>query len=331
MNLPDDTHRAAVGVTGASGFVGRRLLMRIAAEGRPAVALSRRGSGVPGVRDVVLRDYGDAALESALRGVDAVIHLAARAHVEATGNDDAALFRAANVESTLAVARACLKAGVRRLVLVSSIGVNGNRTHGRPFTEADTPQPAEPYAVSKWQAERELARLLEGVALEYVIVRPPLVYGSGCPGNFGRLVRLVARAPWVPLGALRSPRSFIHVDNLVDALLRAASHPGLDRNTYLLSDARDVSVGEVVRCLAAELRPGRRAVLDVPPWLLAALARLAGRSQAYEKLAAPLQVDASAFSRATGWRPPVDPVEGLHETARQSGPAPGCRDRRPDR
>jgi UDP-4-keto-D-FucNAc 4-reductase len=201
------------------------------------------------------------------------------------------------------------------MVFVSSIGVNGSHTSCRPFTEADTPRPVEPYGHSKWEAEQELARLLSGSAMEYVIVRPPLVYGSGCPGNFGRLVRLVARAPVVPLGSLNAPRSFIHVDNLVDALLCAAVHPGLNGKIFLLADGRDVSVGEVVRRLAEALGRGRHTVLNVPPWLLSTAAKLTGRTAAYAKLASALQVDASAFSRATGWRAPVDPTEGLHETA----------------
>jgi len=305
-------------VTGASGFVGRRLLERLAAEGRPTVALSRRGTGLSNVRDVVVRDYADTeALAEALQGVDSVVHLAARAHLDSQGAGDSALFRSANVDCTLSVARACLAAGVRRLVLVSSIGVNGSRSTDHPFTELDRPGPAEPYAVSKLEAETELATLLRGTGVEYVILRPPLVYGPGCPGNFGRLVRLVARAPIVPLGALTAPRSFIYVDNLVDALLVADRQTGLGGMTFLLADGRDVSVGEVVRRLAAELRPNRSPVVDIPVWLLRALARLVGRSADFDKLAAPLQIDARAFSLATGWHAPYDPTEGLRETARQ--------------
>ena len=314
-------------MTGASGFVGRRLLARLLADGQPAVALSRCGTGLVGVREVVVADYADTArLASSLEGVELLVHLAARAHLESAGEDDEALFHAANVDVTLAVARACIVAGVKRFVLVSSIGVNGHRTTGRPFTADDVPCPAEPYATSKWEAERALASLLRGTALEYVILRPPLVYGPGCPGNFGRLVRLVARAPVIPLGALSALRSFIYVDNLVDALLVAGRHPGIQPGPFLLADGRDISVGEVVRQLAAELRPGSSAVRNVPPWLLAGLARCAGRAQAYAKLASPLQVDASAFSRATGWRAPFDPGDGLRETARHyaaPGPASG--------
>ena len=311
---PDgSTSKGTVAVTGASGFIGQRVLARLLRDGQPAMALSRRGVVLPGVRNEVVTDYGDiSALARALEGVDSLIHLAARAHAADGGKGDADLFKEANVQTARSVARASVAAGVRRIVLVSSIGVNGHA-----FSGDDVPKPAEHYAVSKLEAERALALVVQGTPTDYVIVRPPLVYGPGCPGNFGRLVRLVARAPLVPLGALDEPRSFIYVENLVDALLLATRHAGVSRGTYVLSDGRDVTVGEVVRRLAAVLRPSQNVVRDVPPWLLAVVARIAGQSGAYSKLAAPLQLDARQFSRATGWHAPFDPVVGLEETARQ--------------
>ncbi len=308
---------AEIAVTGASGFIGRRLVRHLIGRGETPVALSRHPVDVGTARQVLVDDYSDvASLTRQLNGVDALVHLAARAHQDSAGAADAALFHAANVETTLDVARACIAAGVRRFVLVSSIGVNGNRsTH--PFTERDQPAPAEPYAVSKWEAERALSDLVAGSTTDCVIVRPPLGYGPGCPGNFGRLVRWAATARILPLGALHAPRTFVHVDNLVDALTVAARHPGIGRSTFLVADDRDVSVGEVVRLLAEELQPGRRVVIDVPQGLLALAATLAGRRATFEKLAATLQVDASAFMRATGWRPSVSPEQGLRETARQ--------------
>jgi UDP-4-keto-D-FucNAc 4-reductase len=311
-------NRRPMAVTGASGFVGQRLLSRLQQDGYPTIALSRRGTGVANARDVVVTDYNNiSGLTRSLKGVDVLIHLGARAHQRSEGRSDAELFRQANVVTTLSVAHACIAAGVRRFILVSSIGVNGDSTRGRPFSVDDTPHPVEPYAASKWEAERELSALLRGHAVEYVVLRPPLVYGPGCPGNFGSLVRFVASAPFVPLGALRAPRSFMYVDNLVDALLVAACHPDVSGRTFLLADGRDVSVGEVVRDLSGVLRPSRSVIREVPPWLLSLVARLIGQHQSYAKLAAPLQVDAGEFFRVTGWRAPFDPSDGLRETARQ--------------
>lgn len=325
-----DARQPLVAVTGASGFVGRHLLRHLQRTGQPALAVSRRGcGGLTGVRDIALTSYANGAtLARTFEGVDTVVHLAARAHQDGGGDDSGRLFHEANVETTLHVADAAVRAGVRRVVLVSSIGVNGTRTHGQAFTDADSPRPTELYAISKWKAEQALSGRLAGSATGFVILRPPLVYGPGCPGNFGRLVSMIARWPLVPLGGLHAPRTFIGAENLVDAILLAARHPAVNGHTHLVADGRDLSVAEVVTVLASVLHPGRQVLVTLPAGLLAALARLAGRADTWEKLAAPLQVDAGGFRGATGWVPPVDPIEGLLETARQFA---GPRYRRPAR
>lgn len=306
-----------VAVTGASGFVGRHLIKSLVRDGHAVAALSRQTTTIPGATAWPIPDYGDlGSLAKAFDGVDTVFHLAARAHQHDAG-DAASRYREANVDVTMNVVRACLERGVRRLVFASSIGVHGNLTEGRPFTERDRPAPVDAYAVSKLDAERAVTEGLRTGPTDHVILRPPLVYGAGCPGNFRSLLRLAASAPIVPLGALRAPRSFIYIDNLVDAMLLAARHPGASRRVFVVADKRDTSVGEIMRTVTAELGRSSHVVLNVAPALLALIARVTGQSSTYAKLAAPLQVDATEFSRVTGWTPPVDTLDGLRRTARQ--------------
>lgn len=286
------------------------------AAGERPVAISRQSLEIAGIRKVVVTDYARTTeLTSHLFGVEAMVHLAGRAHQESNSIQAEVQFRAANVDTTLDVARACIAAGVKRFVFVSSIGVNGSRSE-RPFLETDEPAPTERYAVSKWKAEQALTDLLVGSKTELVIMRPPLVYGPGCPGNFGKLVRFIAKSRWIPLGALDAPRSFIHVVNLADALITAARHPGLGGSTFLVADSRDVTVAEVVRTIADTLQSSPAHVINVPVPLLKAAAFLLGRQAFFDKLAAPLQVDASRFSSITGWRPEISPEEGLRNTAK---------------
>lgn len=302
-------------ITGSSGFVGRHLVQALIDEQFDVIALSRSADLQSSGEVVVVPDYTDVGrLKMALAGSSVVVHLAALAH-QREGTQDAAAYDLANSHSTRAVAEACHAAGVRRMVFVSSIGVNGNRTYTQPFTENDTPSPIEAYARSKLEGERLMTACLADSSTDYVTLRPPLVYGPGCPGNFRLLLSLIARAPIVPLGSLHAPRHFIHVANLVQAIRVAATHPNASRRTFLLGDGRDVSVAEIARITARAMGRSPYAVWNVPPWFLAAIARMAGRGDAYSKLAAPLQVDTTAFQRLTGWSPEIESLHGITETA----------------
>ena len=114
--------------------------------------------------------------------MDAVLHLAGRAHAIPGPGDEAAYYRT-NVAGTENLARAAAAAGVRRLVYVSSIKVNGEATAQRPFRETDLPRPEDAYGRSKFEAEQRLRAISAATGLEIVIVRPPLVYGPGVKGK----------------------------------------------------------------------------------------------------------------------------------------------------
>jgi nucleoside-diphosphate-sugar epimerase len=269
-----------VAVTGASGFVGHALVGGLRAAGHEAVPLSRR--------DAMSERFG---------GVDAVVHLAARAH---RGGDDAAF--EPNVTIARMAAEAARDAGVGRFVLVSSIGVNGNVTHGKPFTENDVPAPAEPYARSKWRAEQDVRAILDGSRTSLVIVRPPLVDGPGAPGNIGRLRRAVARGWPLPLASIRNRRSFISIGNLVDVLLLCLVRDEAAGELFLVADSEDISTPDLVRRIARELgRPAR--LFPFPPALLVAAATVLGRARTARSLCDSLQVDASKARRVLGWSP----------------------------
>lgn len=289
-----------VAVTGASGFVGQALVARLGAAGHEPVPLSR-GRGI---------DYEDAqAMTARFDGADAVIHLAARAHRGGSDEDFSSNVRAARV-----AAQAARDAGVERFVLVSSIGVNGNVTHGRPFSESDLPAPVEPYARSKWQAEQSIRSILGGASTDFVIVRPPLVHGPGAPGNFGKLVHAVARGWPLPLASIRNARSLVGLDNLVDFLVRCTAHPAAANELFLVADGEDLSTPDIVRCVGRGL--GREArLLPLPPALLRAAARAMGRARIAESLCDSLQVDASKARRLLGWKPRLTAAAGIEAAA----------------
>ena len=307
-----------VAITGSSGFVGRHLVAHLLRHGYTVRGVSRAQVSPAGCEHQHVEDYrAPHPLQAAFADCDVVVHLAARAHVlRDTAENPTLAFREANLDSATAVAAAAAKVGVRRVVMLSSVGVNGDQSGAQPFHEADAPAPVEPYAISKWEAEQAVARLLAGCVMDYVILRPTLVYGPDCPGNFRLLLRLVQKLPVVPLGGLRRPRSLIHVENLCDAIRTALDHPGASRRTFLLSDGVDLSVSEVAVHLARGFGKSAATIWPIPEGLLRALAALVGRQAAVDKLANSLQVDAMDFTAATGWKAPLAPPQALEATAR---------------
>ncbi|MEO6361700.1 MAG: NAD-dependent epimerase/dehydratase family protein [Caldimonas sp.] len=309
-------------VTGASGFVGSALVERLARDGASVRAAARRRqdadthSAGP-IDHVVVPDLSATTdWSAALDGIDVVVHCAARAHMlRDDAADPLASFRAVNVDGTARLARAAAAAGVRRFVFVSSIGVNGSQTFGRPFTAEDLPAPQTPYARSKLEAEQVLSAIASETGMAVTVVRPPLVYGPHAPGNFSTLVRAVRRGLPLPLASVRNRRSFIGRSNLVDLLARCSSHPLAAGLTLLASDGEDLSTPELVRRIARALRVPPR-LLPVPPsWLLHA-ARIAGRPALGQQLCGSLQIDSSLANQRLGWSPPSSVDEELGEMAR---------------
>jgi nucleoside-diphosphate-sugar epimerase len=268
-----------------------------------------------GVETVVVGDLADAPdLRAALTGIDAVIHLAGRAHVmRETAADSEGAFQRANVAATRRLAEQAVGAGVRRFVFLSSVKVNGERTVEQPFTETDPPTPGDAYGRSKWAAEQALHGIAAVTGLEVAVIRPPLVYGPGVKANFLRLLRLVERGVPLPLGSVRNRRSLMGVWNLCDLVMACVTHPGAAGETFLASDQEDLSTPDLIRAVATALgRPAR--LVPFPVGLLRVAGRLLGQGDAVERLVGSLQVDSAKATRVLGWTPPVSIEEGLRRT-----------------
>jgi nucleoside-diphosphate-sugar epimerase len=310
-------------VTGATGFIGRHLVDALLRRGHRVSCVVRRASEIPPalhaepvVRIEIDDIAGDIDWAPRLQGVDAVVHLAARVHVmQETAADPLESFRRVNALGTRRLAEAAVAAGVRRFVYVSSIKVNGESTSDAPFRADDAPAPADPYAVSKLEAERRLWGLAAKSATEFVVVRPPLVYGPGVKGNFARLVQWVERGLPLPLGAIRNRRSLLAVENLVDFLGVCLVHPRAAGEVFLVADGHDWSTPQLIRAIAAALqRPPR--LIPVPAWLLTGAAGLLGRRAAIARLCGSLQVDIAKNREWLEWAPPVDAAQAVASTVR---------------
>lgn len=301
-------------VTGANGFVGRALCEEAGARGCAVRSAVRKAVGGPNVCATGELN-ADTDWTDALRNVDVVIHLAARVHVmKDVSVDPLAEFRKVNLHGTENLARQAARAGVRRMVYVSSIKVNGEGTPGAAFSELSIPNPQDPYGISKWEAEQALHRVSQETGLEVVIVRPPLVYGPGVKGNFISLFKAISKGLPLPLAGADNARSLVYVGNLVDALLTCATHPRAAGQTYVLSDGVDVSTSTLAKEIASTLDCADR-TFSFPPAILRAIASLAGKTAQVDRLFGSLRIDSRKIRDELGWTPPYTLQHGLKATA----------------
>jgi nucleoside-diphosphate-sugar epimerase len=307
-------------VTGAGGFIGASLVSHLTeSAGAHVVAATRQVAGYPHARAHLHHVSSIGAATSwagALTGVNAVVHCAARVPVLHESVADAlGAYRAVNVEGTMALARQAAGHGVRRLVFLSSVKVNGEDTPPhQPFTADSLPAPQHPYAVSMMEAEQQLRALALDTGLEVVIVRPVLVYGPGVKGNFLALLKLISRGVPLPFGSIDNRRSLVGLDNLLDLLVRCLTHAAAANRTFLVSDGDDLSTPALVTRSAAALGVTVR-LLRVPPAVLSTAARALGRHDAARRLVENLQVDITATRQLLGWIPPASVDEQLARTA----------------
>lgn len=311
--------RTTVLVTGANGFIGRALCRRLTEQGYVVRGSVRSADKLPQVigEKVIVGEIGGATdWSAALAGVSAVIHLAGRAHVlNEAASHSYGEFEAVNVQGTERLAEAASCASVQRFVYVSSVGVHGERSlPDQPLTEQSPTLPTTSYGESKLAAERALENYRN--ILEIVIVRPPLVYGFGAPGNFGLLLRLINSGLPLPFGTARNLRSLIGVDNLADLLERCVSHRAAVGETFLASDNEDVSTPELIRRLARAF--GKRSLIaPVPETLLRAGLRPIRREGVIDRLFGSLVVDSRHARQTLDWSPPVTMQAAFAKMARE--------------
>lgn len=306
-------------VTGATGFIGVALCDALAGAGYSVRAALRSDRQLPFTvaERVVVGDIGSTTdWNAALHGVDAIVHAAARAHIVDDTASNSDLYVETNVRGTRCLAEAGARAGVRRLVYLSSIKVNGEATTlGRPYTPADEPRPQDAYGKSKWLAENCLSEVAASAGMEAVIVRPPLVYGPGVRANFLRLMNWVDSGWPLPLGAVSNERSVVSIWNLCDLLVRLVEHRSAPGNVWMVSDGAPVSTRELVRRIGTAM--GRRVrFLPVPPALLHWGGAVVGRGAEVRRFCGSLSVDISHTRAALHWTPPVGVDEALARTVR---------------
>jgi nucleoside-diphosphate-sugar epimerase len=309
---------ARVLVTGASGFIGRALTGHLLSSGYQVQGTVRRKDNTErlpnGLETVVVPEIGPHTdWEPLLGGIEAVVHLAARVHRrEGRGDQQASGYFRINAEGTARLARASAARGVKRLIFMSTVKVNGEGAR-QPYRESDAEDPKGAYAESKLAAESALSAVSAQSGLETVILRAPLVYGPGVKANFRRLVRLVERQIPLPLAGIANRRSLLYVGNLLEAITLSLKHPSAAGQTYLLADGECLSTPQLVRDIAYRMGITCR-LFHCPLSLLRLAAALTGRRKDLRRLVDSLYLDTRKIQESLRWRPRYSYRTGLAAT-----------------
>lgn len=309
------SNRMRVLMTGATGFVGKHLCEYLLTQGTRIRAIGRKAEP-----DFSHENYeyhqiecidGETNWDNLLNDIDVVIHLAARVHHKKDkGMKSLALYQETNLKGTQQLAKAAVKADVKRFIYLSTIKVNGEKTIGMPYRAENQPQPKDAYSLSKLQGEQILQEESRRSGMEWVIIRPPLIYGPGVKGNFAQLIEVARTRFPLPFMSVKNRRSFVSIYNLCSFIHQTLSHPNAHGEVFLVSDNHDLSTSGLIKVLRRA--QGRRAWLfPFPVSFLKLIAFLTGKRRKLDRLIDSLQVNIEKSERLLNWTAPYSVEEAM--------------------
>jgi UDP-glucose 4-epimerase len=297
-------------VTGANGFLGKHLCGYLAQNGQNFIGTVRSNPGPNEVATGNLVDFTD--WDSLLKGVDVIVHSAAKAHDMSKSPDLKQIYFRTNLELTLKLASAAKKNFVKRFIFISTIKVNGEESGSTPFTADDPRRPTDDYGLSKSQAEIELLKMHEPGIFEVVVIRPCLIYGKGVKANFDNLIKLVKKKLPLPFGAITNKRSFVSVQNICNLIELCAKSPAASGQIFLVSDDQDLSLPELIRTISDALNI-KVILIPIPSSVLGMALKALGKQELGTRLFSNLQVDITKTKKLLNWKPSFTTSEGVRK------------------
>ena len=231
-------------ITGATGFIGRRLINALNGEIR---VLSRTKQ--PDFETVVCNLQSEVIPDHALNNVNTVFHLAGFAHDMRDASKIADLYYKVNVSATVQLANLAVKSGVKRFVFVSSVKAGGISTPKKCINENDQSDPEGIYGKTKREAELALLKIGKESGMHVSIIRPSLVYGPNAKGNLKLMLSGIEKGWFPPLPEMGNRRSMIHVDDLVRAILLVAEDKRANGEIFIATDGMPYSSSEIYNAM----------------------------------------------------------------------------------
>ena len=319
-------------ITGATGAVGPRVVNALYQAGYRirTFSVDDPASGLfPPHVEVVIGDVTEKAdVESAMQGVDAVVHMAALLHIVNPPPEMREKYERVNVGGTAMVVEAAIKAGVKRVVLFSTIAVYG-QAGGQVLNELSPTHHDTFYAQTKLAAEQIVlnARGADGQPLGTVL-RLGAVYGSRIKGNYERLTHALARHRFIPIGSGLNRRTLVYDKDVGRVAALAVSHPAAAGRVFNVTDGEFHTLNEIIEsiCFALGRKPPRLSLPVGPTRTLIGLIEKGSHAIGLkppitrgmiDKYTEDIAVDGSLIQKELGFVPQYDLKTGWEETIRE--------------
>lgn len=299
-------------VTGANGFLGKHICQYLESQNIDHRAVTRSGHGNQ-------FSTGDLTQftnwKDLFNDVTVVIHAAAKAHDMSQASGLNEVYQAVNFDLTVKLAENAKLHGVKKFIFISTIKVNGENTVDHPFQADDSPNPIDPYGISKFQAEQALLKMNEPGRFDVTIIRPCLIYGTGVKANFKSLVQLVKKGLPLPFGLVNNKRSIVSVDNLIDLIMTCTRKPQATGQIFLVSDGDDLSLPGLIQKIA-KAQGQKIMMLPIPLSIIRFGLFLLGKKDLGQRLFSNLHVDITKNKTVLDWKPPFTTEQSLAKMAK---------------